>query len=138
MTTQRITENEISDKLVSSLPTRPTAPSAFGGSGYTAAQMKAAFDKLPLFLVDRFNALINDIETIGERSLAAAMPTGIESGHSLADLIADVQSGALAGYLTVSGSPLATRIAELQSDIRSLEARIHALEVGSGEGAGGA
>jgi hypothetical protein len=57
---------------ISSLPTRPTAPTAFGGKGYSATEMKEAFDRLPLYVAERLNSLIDDIES-----------------GSLADLIAE-------------------------------------------------
>ena len=61
MKTTKIIEDEIKDLKVASLPTRPTADSAFGGKGYSASDMKAAFDKLPLFIISRFNSLLEDI-----------------------------------------------------------------------------
>ena len=61
MTTSKITDSEIESLKISSLPTRPTAPTAFGGQGYTATEMKEAFDKLPLKIIEEFNALIDDI-----------------------------------------------------------------------------
>ena len=45
MKATKITDNEISDKLISSLPSRPTAPASFGGRGFSANEMKAAFDE---------------------------------------------------------------------------------------------
>ena len=63
MTTNKITDTEIESLKVGSLPTRPTAPTAFGGRGYTATEMKAAFDKLPLKIIEEFNALLDDIAT---------------------------------------------------------------------------
>lgn len=62
MTTQKITDSEIEPLKVASLPTRPTAPTAFGGKGYTATEMKEAFDKLPLRIIKEFNSLIGEIE----------------------------------------------------------------------------
>ena len=61
MKSVKITETHINDLQVSSLPSRPTAPVANGGSGFTSNQMKAAFDRLPLFLVDKINDIIDDI-----------------------------------------------------------------------------
>lgn len=63
MTTSKISDTEIDALKVASLPTRPTAPTAFGGKGYTATEMKEAFDKLPLKIIEEFNALIDDIAT---------------------------------------------------------------------------
>ena len=70
MNTKKITDSEIESLKVASLPTRPTAPTAFGGKGYTATQMKEAFDKLPLRIIEEFNLLI---EEIGNGALAEAL-----------------------------------------------------------------
>ena len=61
MKSTKITENDIKNLKVASLPSRPTAPVAAGGAGYTSNQMKAAFDRLPLFIVDKINDIIDDI-----------------------------------------------------------------------------
>ena len=62
MNTNKITDSEIESLRVASLPTRPTAATAFGGKGYTATEMKEAFDKLPLRIIRGFNSLIDEIE----------------------------------------------------------------------------
>ena len=64
MNTEKITDSEIEQLKVASLPSRPTAPPSFGGRGYTAKEMKEAFDKLPLFIIGRLNSLIDDIHLI--------------------------------------------------------------------------
>ena len=61
MTTKKITSDEIDQNAVSSLPTRPTASVAFGGKGYTSAEMKEAFDRLPKLIIERFNLLLSDL-----------------------------------------------------------------------------
>ena len=61
MKATKITNADITPLRVSSLPSRPTAPKAYGGLGYTAAQMKSAFDAFPMFLANKFNALMTDI-----------------------------------------------------------------------------
>ncbi len=53
-----ITEREMELMGVASLPTRPTAPREFGGKGYTPAELKAAFDRLPRLIAERFNNLL--------------------------------------------------------------------------------
>ena len=106
MNATRITEEEISALSVASLPTHPTSPTAFGGGGYTAAEMKSAFDRLPLLLAERYNSLLEDAEALGEGSLAASIPTGIAEEHTLADLFSDVKNGNLASYLTVGEESL--------------------------------
>ena len=66
--------------------------------------MKAAFDRLPLFIIGRLNGLIVDIMAEGESSVASAMPTGIEDGHTLSDLFKDIKNGGLAEYLNVDST----------------------------------
>ena len=107
MNTKKIIADDYEDLRVSSLPSRPTAPSSFGGRGYTASQMKAAFDRLPLFIIERFNSLLDDIRAEGEGSLASDIPTGIEEGHTLDELFADILNGRLAGYLSLGEGSLA-------------------------------
>lgn len=121
MKATKILESEIKNISVSSLPSRPTAPISQGGRGYSAAEMKAAFDRLPLFIVQRFNSLIDDIESVGEDSLAAAMKTGIKEGQSLRDFLSDVTDGSLAGYLSVGGKSLETALAEIGERLTRLE-----------------
>ena len=106
MNATRITEEEISVLSVASLPTRPTSPTAFGGGGYTAAEMKAAFDRLPHLLAERYNSLLDDAEALGDGSLAASIPTGIAEGHTLSDLFSDVENGNLAAYMKVGDESL--------------------------------
>lgn len=106
MNTKKILTDEISDIKVSSLPSRPTAPTAFGGKGYTAAQMKAAFDRLPLFIIERFNMLLDDISSVGDGSISAEIPTGIGDGHTLCQFFTDIESGELAKYLSLGDMTL--------------------------------
>ena len=106
MNTTKITETEIKDFKIASLPSRPTAPAAFGGRGYTAADMKAAFDKLPLYIIERFNSLIDDVSDADEGGLAAAIPTGIYDGHTLKGFFSDILSGSSAAYLSLGDETL--------------------------------
>ena len=99
MTTQKFTESEVNEHKVGALPTRPTAPTSYGGKGYSATEMKAAFDRLPLLIIERFNSLLDDLTASGEGSLVEEILTGVKQGHSLADLFSDITSGALAEYL---------------------------------------
>ena len=96
MKATKILTEEIDELKISSLPTRPTSKLGMGGVGYSAKEMKAAFDALPLFIIERFNALISDISDIGEDSLVGALPTGLWEGHTVKDFFEDVKSGNLA------------------------------------------
>ena len=112
-----INDSEISELKVSSLPTRPTAPKAVGGMGYGAREMKEAFDRLPLFIAERFNSLIEDIEATGAESLAGAIKTGRKDSHTLYDLFEDIKNGELSAYLLINGAGLSTYLLKLREDI---------------------
>ena len=114
MNTTKISESEISDLKISSLPTKPTAPASLGGKGYTSAQMKAAFDRLPLYIIERFNSLIDDIHGEGNDSLSGAMPTGIYDGHTLSDLFRDLTDGSASAYIHVAGKALGEALLALE------------------------
>ena len=111
----RINEADIADLKIASLPSRPTAPKAFGGYGYTATEMKAAFDKLPLYIIKKFNSLLDCILSSSDDSLSRYMPTGISSTHKLSDMFADILSGVFATYLSVSGVSLSECISGIKA-----------------------
>ena len=83
MNTKKITDSEIEPLCVASLPTRPTAATAFGGKGYTSQEMKEAFDLLPNLIAARLNSLIEDIL---DGSLAESMVVG-EEGETLSEVL---------------------------------------------------
>ena len=124
MNTTKILETEIEDLKISSLPARPTAPSAFGGRGYTAKDMKAAFDRLPLFIIERFNSLLDDVTETGDGSLAADIPTGISDAHTLRDLFSDVLTGAFAAYLSLGDESLSELRERLEDELLSANEKI--------------
>lgn len=117
MKTKRITDADISDLKISSLPTRPTAPQAFGGKGYTAQEMKEAFDKLPLFIIERLNTLIDDLTGEADKSVATAIKTGIADSHTLADLFSDIESGNFITYTAAPTGSLGEYLLKLRADI---------------------
>ena len=119
MKTLKITEREIAPLKVASLPSRPTAPTAVGGRGYTATQMKEAFDRLPLLIVERFNGLLEDLGS--DEGICSVIPTGIREEHTLADLCEDLISGEACNYFTVSGESLATHLAKLRLELDIIE-----------------
>ena len=119
MTTKKITESEITPLSVASLPTRPTAPTAFGGKGLTSVEMKEAFDKLPLLAIARLNELIDDVTT---GRIASAIPvlgsTGLEN---LEELMHGIENGDLSNAMTVLGIPLSSRIGQMLADIDKIK-----------------
>ena len=96
MLTNKITESEIQPLSIASLPTRPTAPTAFGGRGYSSVEMKECFDKLPRLIIERLNLLIDEIDSGLIQDLALSIKTGLSETHTLADFLREFQSGELA------------------------------------------
>lgn len=129
MNTKKIKDADIAGLRIASLPSRPTAPTSFGGRGYTASEMKEAFDKLPLYIIERLNSLLDDIGGIGEGSLAGEIPTGIKEGHTLSALLADITTGEIGNYLSVLGEPLNECIMSLKEVAESHPEDIEALRL---------
>lgn len=122
MKTTKINESEIANLKVSSLPTRPTMPSQYGGKGYTASDMKAAFDLLPLFIIEKFNTLIEDIEAEGEESVAAKINTGIGQIENLYELFRSIESGTLLEVARLrDGESVAYAIAEIKDELAKIK-----------------
>ena len=131
MNTKKILTSEINSCSVASLPDRPAAKKEYGGLGLSAQEMKAAFDKLALLGIERLNSLIDDIESEEVGRIGESIRTGLSVGHTLADFFRDLDNGTLASYLTVGGSTLLEKIADLEEEIekvKALEARIALLE----------
>lgn len=59
----RITDSEIASKRITSLSDTPSK------SGMSAADLKAMFDALPLWVRDRYNALLDELFSLGVESL---------------------------------------------------------------------
>ena len=124
MTTKKIQTSEINASSVASLPDHPCADKAYGGSGFTPQQMKAAFDRLAILAIERLNSLIDDIEGEGEGRVAESIKTGIRSGHTLEDFFFDLTNGTLASYLTVGDTTLAEKLSAIEVDIKNLKSGI--------------
>ena len=124
MKSKKLNISEIEPLTVSSLPTRPTAPTSMGGKGYTSIEMKAAFDKLPLYLFEKLSLLIDDLLGEGDESFVGNFETGIREGHNLNDLIADLKSGALAEYLAVGDSNLYQEFSRIKERLALIEERL--------------
>jgi len=124
MNSRKITDTDIADLKISALPTRPTAPSAFGGKGYTAAEMKAAFDRLPLYIIERYNELIDDIVGEGESSVAEGIKTGITDTHTLGDMFEDIKNGNFIQYLESGNGPLGEYLLKLRADVDKIAERL--------------
>ena len=107
MFTKEIQESEIEPVAIASLPTRPTTSSALGGRGYTASEMRSAFDALPRLIISRLNQLIAELgEGLVEelaRDIFIELPDG---GYSFGDLLDEFAQGLLVNRLTLGlGGP---------------------------------
>ena len=118
---------------VSALPNRPSAPSLYSGRALSATELKAAFDRLPTLVAERFNALLDATGLFEsedpKESLAELIATRLAPDHSLSDFFADVANGNLAAYLSADGEhSLADVISEMKEDIWALERHTVLLE----------
>ena len=120
MKANKINDADISALKVASLPTRPTTPAAFGGSGYTASEVKAAFDRLPLYVIERFNELIDDIKGESGGDITDALKTGINSTKTLRDFFDDVLSGAICDYFGAPNGTLREYLTSLRRDVDAI------------------
>ena len=124
MKSRKITDGDIADKRVASLPTRPTAPTAFGGKGYSPSEVKEAFDKLGLYIIERYNELIDDICGEDGESVCDAIQTGLDDGHTLSDMLRDITDGRFVGYLGIGNGTLAQYLAELRGDVDKIASHL--------------
>ncbi len=135
MSISKILNTEIEENAVSSLSTRPSSPSLYGGRVLSAKELRAAFDKLPILLAERFNALIDALGLYTDEkkgaSLAALVATGIAEGHSLAELFADVTSGRFSTYLSLDGEgSLAEVFGACKAELTAFEEALTSLREG--------
>ena len=108
MSLRKITEDEVRALWVQRLSDTPNRHGKFGTAGLSAGEMKAAYDALPLCIVERFNELVDIVE---KGRLAELIPAA--EGRSLAEFFRDVTSGALATYLTADGVRSLSEVAAL-------------------------
>lgn len=115
--TEKILKSEIEERRIASLPTRPTAPTEYGGAAMSASELKSAFDRLPELAIERLNSLIEDVTT-GE--ICKAIPTGNGTLTNLYEVLSGIESGALAAAMTVMGTSLISFITALRHDVDML------------------
>ena len=128
MTIRKIYDEDIESLKVASLPSRPTAPTAFGGAGFTAKDMKGAFDRLPLFIISRLNELIDLLSD--SDGVIDIIPSGIDEEHTLKDLTRDISSGRFSTYLSVLGEPLSEKILAINEKIERIEIMLASIDNG--------
>lgn len=117
MKSHTITNEEIEALKVASLPNRPTAPEEYGGHGFTAKEMKEAFDRLPLYLVDRLNDLIDDIETESSDSILRSVKLGVGNGMTLYDFLLLFETGQILSIIPMGDENLSFYLVRLRRDV---------------------
>ncbi len=123
-----IKNEEIESLKVAALPNRPTAPEEYGGSGFSAREMKEAFDRLPLYLMEKYNELISDIEAEGEDSVAHSIKIGLGEKISLRDFIDWFSNGKILSFIPAGDGNLAQFLTQLRADVDECLARLERLE----------
>ena len=113
-----LTESEMNEQGVVSLPTRPNGDCASGGEALSASELKERFDRLPRYIAERLNELIdvlNRSPAEKEEAIADLILTGMfpstDARHTLTDLFKDVLNGDFAGYLSVGTATLSDCLA---------------------------
>ena len=120
---EKIKQETVETLGVRALPTSPTAPGAMGG-GYSADEMKLAFDRLAVHVIEQYNLLIDTIHRDPDSSVLAEISTGISDGHTLADLVRDITSGNFAAYMTLGNQSILEAISELSAKVRAIEEKL--------------
>ena len=118
MSIEKLTESEMNEQGVVSLPTRPNGDYASGGEALSASELKERFDRLPRYIAERLNLLIEALnaspagreEAIAELILTGMFPS-TDAGHTLADLFREILNGDFAGYLSVGTETLSECLA---------------------------
>ena len=105
MFTKQIQESEIEPLAIASLPTRPTTSTALGGRGFTASEMRSAFDALPRLIIARLNQLIEELAEGLIEELARDIPIEFpDMGYSFGAFLDDFIDGKLVNYLRLGAN----------------------------------
>ena len=102
-----ISDSEIAQNSVSSLPTRPNAPTSMGGAGLSSPALRARFDALAMLAINKINAILKSLN--GEEDatpFAKYIQTTLENGeggtYTLYDVLEWLQSNDFAEKIILS------------------------------------
>ena len=124
MSAQKITSAEIEDRLIQNLPTRPNAPTSMGGKGYSAAELKAAFDSLPRLIAERYNELIDDLTSPDGSEIINAVKTGPAETDTLGAFFESIKDGTFLENIMIDGEVLIYYLRSLKSELEELKALV--------------
>lgn len=119
MSVQKIKDSEIDERLIANLPTRPNAPTALGGKGYSAADLKAAFDSLPTLIAARYNELIDDLTNEDGSEAIRGAYTGVE-GETVGMLLDGMKDGTILDKILIDEEILSAYLRTLKAEIAEL------------------
>ena len=94
---EKIQESELKTLGISNVSTTPTKRTPYGESGFTAAELKERFDKLPRYLAARLNEIFEGMET-GE--LAGGIKLSADGG-SVKHILNGLFDGSVADKLLI-------------------------------------
>lgn len=127
-TIKKITNAQISEKGVRALADRPNANSQYGASGLSAQQLKLWFDKLAVFLSEKYNELL-DVLSGTDAADYVRIALDAYGVTSLQDLVDSFGNGSFAEKLMmVLPHATATVRQEIQAVIYNFAQRISANE----------
>ncbi len=96
---KKLTEADIKQKGVQALSNTPARRSSYGESGLTPEQIKAWHDKLPAYIGELLNGVI---DAIGGKDAGDYITVGIDGKNmTLSELMEAITDGSLAGLLSV-------------------------------------
>jgi hypothetical protein len=124
MSAQKITVSEINERLIENLPTRPNAPTSMGGKGYSAKELKAAFDSLPRLIAERYNELIDDLTNPEGSEIINGVKTGPSETDTLGAFLESVKNGSFLENVMLDGEVLIYYLRSLRSELEALRSLI--------------
>lgn len=99
----KITNTQIQGLGVQALATRPNDAARYGEGGLSAEQLKRKFDRLPEFIIDKVNELIDILTSSGDKDVRDYIKIGLNDGiNTLADFVCSITDGKLANAISLS------------------------------------
>lgn len=110
---KKITDEEFNNSSISSLATRPNAPTNFGVGGLTSSDLRKRFDGLPALLKEKINTII---DAFGSGAAANELYVTLAGKNcTLADLVGMISTGELAWRIKASASESMQDAVDLQT-----------------------
>lgn len=113
---EKIKETEINAGKIANLPTRPNSEGAYGSKKFTAEELKARYDVLPLLAITKINEIVDGMRAGG--SVAKTMKFEHNgTTFTLQDVFEAIFNGTLGGNLIVGEVPLNLALATINATL---------------------